>query len=442
MVKLAMDTGEAANVEAAEAIFSSYRLAVMVGPEVRRSATHQAALLTIVNTARRSLLGGVEVQGDLDVPLRVPQPGATCLADAVRQLGGMPTRRPHPTAPAIVIGTARAAEREFAIRPTFHGWAGGVVPLGTQPLPEEHEFTPSGILAGALAVAEVFQHLRRSNPAAGRRELGLSLWRPEEPWRSPAGSGPLIDRYPSEAWVIGLGNLGQAYLWVLGLLPYARPADVHLMLQDFDSIAVSNDSTSLLTQCALVGAKKARAMALWAEQRGFRASLMERRFAGNFRIGPDEPAVALCGVDNALARAALEDVGFSRIIEAGLGNGTREFLALRVHTFPASRPARTLWTSTATTEAASLDQPAYRALAHAGVDRCGLTQLAGRTVGAPFVGAVAATLVIAELIRLANGAHRYETIDAHLRSLEHRSVICGDPWPPFNPGATGAVPTT
>jgi hypothetical protein len=33
-------------------------------------------------------------------------------------------------------------------------------------------------------------------------------------------------------------------------------------------------------------------------------------------------------------------------------------------------------------------KPAYQALEATGADQCGLTKLAGRTVGAPFVGAV------------------------------------------------------
>ena len=47
-------------------------------------------------------------------------------------------------------------------------------------------------------------------------------------------------------------------------------------------------------------------MALWCESRGFRTSIVERRFADDFRVAGDEPRVALCGVDNAPARADLE----------------------------------------------------------------------------------------------------------------------------------------
>lgn len=442
LVKLAIDTGEAETIDEAQRLFAGYRLAVSAGPAVAKSPTHQAALLTIVNTGRRSLLGGVEIAGVADAPLLVPLAPFRTLSEAVTGLGGKLVKAVRPDAPLIVIGDSRAnAENRFAVQTTFEGWAGGIVPLKaeTMRLTERREFVPSGIVAGALAVAEAFQHLRGSQPAAGRRSAGFSLWRPELEWRDVDAAGPEISRLPSALWLIGLGNLGQAYLWTLGLLPYDDPTDLHLVLQDFDLLAESNDSTSLLTQQALIGQYKTRAMAQWAERRGFKTAIVERRFAADFRVGKDEPAVALCGVDNALARSALEDVGFGRIIEAGLGGGTSDFLGFRTHVFPGARKARDIWRDRDAERAVRLDLPAYQSLAATGADRCGLTQLAGRTVGAPFVGAIAGAAVIAELLRMVNGAHGYDLLDGHLKDLSHRTVVRAKELPPFNPGSTKSV---
>ena len=143
-------------------------------------------------------------------------------------------------------------------------------------------------------------------------------------------------------------------------------------------------------------------MAHWAERRGFRTAIVERRFAADFMLSPREPVVALIGVDNALTRQAVEDVGFERVIEAGLGRGPQDFLGLDLHTFPAAKPARQIWCEAAAAEP-DLAQPAYRAMLAQTGDRCGTIRLAGRSIGAPFVAAVAATLVIAELIQACYG---------------------------------------
>lgn len=445
-IKLALDTGEASSVEEAVRLFEDYRLLLEVGADVASSPTLQAALLTAVNTGRRCFLGGVQVTGNLDIALRVPWRRCRTLADAIIDLQGKLAATVDPTLPRIVFGDAGnvAGSSPFAVQATFEGWAGGVIPLEeSHRLPERQEFTPSGVLAGALAVSEAFQFVRRSNAQAGRRAVGLSLWRPEGgiSWLEESAYGPSLDILPARLWIIGLGHLGQAYLWTLGLLPYAQPEDVQLVLQDFDALVDANDSTSLLTSRTLLGEKKTRAMARWCEGRGFQTALQERHFRGNFRTDDDDPEVALCGIDKALGRAALEDVGFRRIIEAGLGRGTEEYLAFQVHTFPASRSARDRWGGVTErgTAQSMLRLPAYQSLATAGIDRCGLTMLAGRSVGASFVGAVSATVVIAELLRMIMGEHRYEVIDGTLRSLKYLQGIRHEGLDgPFNPGYTPA----
>ncbi|MCA1373575.1 MULTISPECIES: hypothetical protein [unclassified Bradyrhizobium] len=430
--KIALDTGEAASIDDAMRIFAGYRAQFVLGPEVADSASLQAAVLTAVNCAARTLLGGVRVVG-ADVPLRVTLPPFQTLIEALTALGAEAGDKPQAGVPTVAFGTVdiNGIDR-LAIRAVVRGWNGGVVPATQNIAPDgANEVTTAGVLAGALAVSEVFQRLR-GHAMACRRAVGLSLWRPEQGWLC-GEDGPTLTHLPSSAWLVGLGNLGQAYLWTLGLLPYRRDA-LDLVLHDFDKLATSNISTSLLTTPGLVGQHKSRMMAGWAEARGFRTVLLERRFTNDFRVSAQEPSVALIGVDNALARQAIEDVGFERVIEAGLGKGPQDFLGIDLHTFPAARPARIIWHNTAASET-EISQPAYRQLLVERGDPCGTVRLAGRSIGAPFVGAVAAALVIAEFLRLAMGLHRHEVISCHLRDLGARTVISGPAWPPCNPGS-------
>src|SRR6266566_3927284 len=444
LVKLAMDSGEVSTLEQAKELFAGYQLGLEIGPDVATSPTMQAAVLTAVNTGRRCFLGGVQVVGNLDVDLRVPWRKCRTLAEAVIDLQGKVVKTVTPTLPRIVFGDvdSNTSVSTFVVRATFEGWAGGVIPFDdVRRLPEQHEFTPSGVLAGALAVSEAFQFVRGGNAQAGRREVGLSLWRPEEgvSWLEDSAFGPPLEHLPSKLWLIGLGHLGQAYLWTLGFLPYAQPDEVQIVLQDYDTLVRANDSTSLLTSLEILGEKKTRATENWCEERGFRTAIQERRFDANFGIDSDEPQVALCGVDNPMARAALEDVGFGRNIEAGLGGGTQEYLALQVHTFPSRQSARKRWGSIKHVHGVEsiVRQLAYQILATEGLDQCGLTMLAGRSVGASFVGATTAAIVIAELLRLVMGAHRYEVIDGTLRSLKCRQAVQYEGQDdPFNPGYT------
>jgi len=432
-VKIALDTGEATSVEEAERIFAGYRLQIVVGPDTAHNMVLQAALLTAVNCAVRTFMGGVIVVGAAG-PLRVVLPPYGDLDHAVRALGGRANDVVDSTAPTLVIGDVDDTAMEpLAIRATFSGWCGGVVPIASRlRLSEAGTFTPAGVLAGALGVSEIFQRLRGGTPMACRRASGLDLRRPERNWlHGEMEAAP--DRLPGAVWLVGLGNLGQAYLWTLGLLPYGRDA-AELVLQDMDMLAPSNLSTSILTTPGQLGRRKTRAMADWAEARGFKTAIVERTFTNNFRVGMHEPPVALIGVDNALARQLIEEVGFDRVIGAGLGQGPRDYLGIDLHTFPASKPAREVWQEVTPSEADTA-QPAYAALLKQSQDRCGTVRLAGRSISAPFVGAVAAACVIAELVRLTIGEDRYEMISFHLRDLKGRSVVKGTPWPAFSAGS-------
>lgn len=446
-VKLVLDSGEAKSLAEAQRLFEGYKLTVCVGPDVARSATHQAAHLTIVNTARRCFLGGVDVVDCPDAPLQIPWKRCCSLRDAVEDLQGSLTAQRTIGVPLILLGNAdlRPAEHDdFAVRVTWNGWRGGVTPLSRdRRLPEAQECTPAGVMAGALAVSEAFQCVRGSNVQAGRRSVGMSLWKPEqsEDWLSESDFGPDLEWLPNKLWLVGLGHLGQAYLWTLGLLPYARPQTVELVLQDFDVLTVANDSTSPLTNLTMVGKKKTRAMAEWCEERGFRTTIQERQFDGNFHVRPDEPPVLLCGVDNEAARAMLDEVGFDEVIEAGLGKGKEEYLGFQLHMFPSAKTARQHWGNGSVDGAADalVSLPAYQKLAEEGLDDCGLTQLAGRSVGASFVGTFASTLVVAELLRMALGVHRYTVLDGSLRNLERRqSFSRPDKVQLTNPGVTEA----
>jgi hypothetical protein len=443
-LKMMLDSGEAANIEEAQRIFEGFRLQIHIGKDISSSASLQAALLTAVNTGRRCFLGGVTVVGKADVDLLIPWRRCRTLREAILDLQGETSEVVDDDSPQVFIGDAdlEIPINEFAVRATFDGWRGGIVPMEDNVrLDERQEFTPAGVLAGSLAVSEAFQFVRGRNAFAGRRSVGLSLWRPdsEVSWLEEKDTAPVLDILPSRLWLIGLGHLGQAYLWTLGFLPYSNPGDVSLVLHDFDTLVTANDSTSPLTDKKIVGRKKTRAMADWCEERGFRTSINERPFAPNFKIDGDEPRIALCGVDNEKARAALEDVGFAKIIEAGLGKGAEEYLAFQLHSFPGGKRARQIWGNSPKTisQPLALEKPAYQTLAAEGLDKCGLTLLADRSVGASFVGTFTSSLVIAELLRTVMGEHSYEVIDGTLRSLENRSALSiQKQFPPFNAGFT------
>lgn len=439
LVKQAVDSGEASSIAEAETLFRRYTLTFEIGETEAGDSLHQGALLTGVALARRVFLGGVAVTGAVETPLQVPLPLGTTLAEAIAALGGA-VGGVEPGGPVISIGGGpRPRTQGFHVRTTSAGWRGGIVPGHSELSPLPGPAMPlAAMLSAALAVNEAFTFVGRQSSAAGRRAIGLSLWRPaaDADWLTDLAGEPELQYLPSKLWLIGLGHLGQGYLWALGMLPYRQDSGVSLVLQDVDRVTRSTESTGVLSDQTMVGQLKTRAMAAWAEKRGFSTRIYERLFDGSFQRHPEEPAVALCGIDNGLGRRALDQVGFGFVVEAGLGRGHQNFRSIRLHTLPGSRPASDLWKGPDQDAVEDVSgRAAYRDMVAKGeLDRCGVTILAGKAVGAPFVGAMAASLAISEVLRLLHGGELYSVVEMDLQSVEHRAAVPRDGLDGFNPG--------
>jgi hypothetical protein len=419
--KYFMDNGRAQTHGEAMDILGRFGLTIHVGPQIAQSIHQQIALLTLVNTARRTLLGGVDIVGlPENAPSLSPLAPASLLSDAVRLLGARAISEAKHEWPAAVIGDAAVPKSRAPVwRLTWSGWRGGVIPIRERlSLREDDAVELAPLMSAAACVAEVFAFHAGDHLMAGSRVSGLSLWRPGYDWLKDDATEPTLAYLPSQLWLIGLGNLGQAFSWALACLPYRDRREVRLVLQDFDRITASNESTSLLSFASDIGRRKARVVAEWLEARGFDAYVDERSFGACTKRADDEPSVALCGVDNALARAALGKPGFGLVVEAGLGGGPEAFRSLSIHTFPSSRDPEEIWSRQVGQATENVEcMPAYQVLKSKGMDTCGLAQLASRTVAVPFVGLVASCLVISELLRRLNGGTALELVGGSVAAL-------------------------
>jgi hypothetical protein len=424
--KYFMDNGRAESHDEAMTLLAQFGLTIYVGREITNSIHHQNALLTLVNMAARTLLGGVDVVGLPDTQSLTPLAPERSLKQAVIELGGRVANEVNPAWPSAVLGSVVGPITKLPCwRITWNGWRGGVIPFREDKrLQEDEAIAIAPLLAAATCAAEAFAYHAGDHSMAGRRTLGLSLWNPGADWLADDATESDLCFLPSRLWMIGLGNLGQAYAWLLASLPYEDRGLVELVLNDFDRIAPSNESTSVLSRKVDIKRRKTRVVAEWLEERGFTTFLEERRFGEWIRRAPDEPSVALCGVDNALARAALEKPGFGLVVEAGLGGGPEAFRSISVHTFPASRSAEEIWSRQVGQGAENVEaMPAYQQLKRQGLDSCGLAQLASRTVGVPFVGVIAACLVFSELLRRLNGGRSFELVSGSVSALEDIETI-------------------
>jgi len=420
--RLALGLMTARGIGYAEAVDTLERLTLRLvcDTEISRSPALQAALLTAVNCGRRAFLGGVRVEMPEDVPLLLPWPGRTTLNDVVTDLQDYISAGSDNASQTIFFGFHPEEEVPHAVVVRATGWRGGIEPVGEKGLFQRHDgndFALGGIFAAGLAVHRGFLRATAISIFACDERAGISFWDPNADWLSGGSEGPPLRALPQGLWMLGLGHLGQAFLWTLGLLPYRNTAECELMLQDFDSIEQPNVGSGLLSSDADIGSYKTRLGSRWLESRGFRTKVCERPFDETTIRRAEEPAIALCGFDRPEPRRLLEGANFLRVIECGLGGSINDFDLIHVHNFPGSRTAASLWENSAKAVTAP-NAKLVDALSAPG-EVCGALAIetAGKSVSTSFIGAMAAAAVFGELLRAFNKGSRYDETYLSPRNL-------------------------
>ena len=352
----------------------------------------QAALLTAAECGVRMFPGGVFLAERFDEAAVVGQFRGWPMRRHLELAGCRTTAAPE-HAIALHIGSDPHRVHR-GLRCWADGWTAVTSPNASVVQPKVGNEI-GGVLAGALGISETFRSAVLGDLRAGRRTSRLSAFSPG----SDDGIADDLRHLPAACWLLGLGNLGQATLWTIGILPYADPSAVTMFLQDADKSEAGNLPMQILTKPEWIGRKKARSAAAWADDRGFRTTIVESRFvSGSFRSA-DEPALAFVGVDNLSARRAAASSNFELVLDAGLGAAAAEIFDIRLHAFPGVRTPERAWPEPEAAFERPLD-PALQALVDAGrIDRCGAVTIAGRSLGVPSTAVVAAAIQVAQACR-------------------------------------------
>lgn len=406
----------------------------------------QLALLTAANTAARAFLGGVQVELPDDVPLVISIPRVTTLKAALEWAGVFSVALSNPTY-TIYIGPPDDRAQPDDVVIFCDAWRGGACDVREATnflMGDQDPLGLGGICAGAIGVHRCFVRAAHLPGQCLDQACGLSLWDPSTDWRQPV-EGLRLRQLPIRYWMLGLGHLGQGYLWSLAFLPFPRPGSVEFLLHDFDQIDESNFGSGLLCVQGALKRKKTRHCADWLEHLGLSTRITERRFTTVDRCGDADPAVAFCGFDNVSARQGLDTAGFGLVLECGLGGGLADFDQIDIHTFPSRRhSAHSLWGAFSDRK-----PPVSEAIAQlfaSGADEvCGALaiDIAGKSVSTSFVGAIAGALATAEMLRVFNRGVTFDDASFDLRNPQRCSALpCGHQFKASELAAMGVVPVT
>lgn len=400
---------DAMSFEDSEAFLRATKVAICLDGAIAASPAAQAAALTAMTTAVKCF-GSAVIVADSATPLLKPLRYGATIGEAAAFFGAtLSSAVPKDTTHTILIGDCRPEKPGDFVRCWWEGWCAGVLPAwddrelgsGLNPL--------GGVAAGALAVREVFA-ARIGNSRAGKRASLLSLWQPWMPY-DKASAGPAAVVLAAKLWFVGLGHLGQGFLWSLAQLPVAGG---WLVLQDDQKAGEENEATGLLTYGENdIGERKTRVAASWFKP-AWDTSLIERRHHGDIRVTVDDPTILFAGLDNVPARLNVAGAGFDYVVDAGVGHGAVDFESFQLRVLRKGADLAKQWSApeNAKDVDAMLEREGYRDLAKK--DRCGAFELAEGSVAVPFVGAFVGAIGVAQAMRVSSGHVTAEFLQAEL----------------------------
>lgn len=382
-LKLALDDGTAASLEEASALFQSFHVQIVVGREVASNHALQAALLTLLNAAPRTFHGEVTVTGEMNFQFllgwhRGQSVEAAALFYGVRCSPFMPERL------SLLVGRSEnpAIGHPFALHIACTSSGFSLSP-DIQEESAQSSHAIAGVAAAGAALNECFQYLYFKRLWAGQRVIEFVV---------PGLGQPQMA--PKSAWIIGLGHLGQAALWTMGLTFGNGTSTPVLRLQDYDRVTKSSLSTGLLARASDVGSLKSEVAARDMRQLGYRCEPVPRLLELERPIQSSDE-VCIVAVDSLGFRRQLDKLRGSRIVEAGIGDGVDGFTKSQLHILPGRREAADIWSEgdSRASRQTNISAPAYQKLLHETGDECGTTQLAGRSIATPFIGAFVGALL-------------------------------------------------
>jgi len=380
-MKLAMDEGMVGSYEEAQYLFASFKLRIRVQAGFTAVPAGEAAVLTLLNAAPKTFLGGVELVGPLEERCTRAWFEGMKLGEVAQHFGVTTATSAVDDVPTIYIGDCSPPEKTFclgiSLQPEGFILSPDRAVIGTPKCPVE-----AGVAAAGAALNEAFQHIYRKAPLAGQHEIR---------WKLPG----TIQKAPMcTLWMIGLGHLGQAFLWTAALaggdhLPQG------IRLSDYDIVSWSSLSTCLLVNTRDVGRKKVDVVAEQLEALGVQVQRDYERLDLDASIVRSEQDIAVVAVDNVTLRRSLDHLHAKRVLEAGIGDGADAFTRIQLHLFPGPRKARDIWVGDDIRSASAVDlsKPAYQSLLAKSGDECGTTLVAGCSVATPFVGAFAGAVL-------------------------------------------------
>lgn len=417
--RVAIALAEVHNTDLIEAnkLMTNSRIWLISGESISESFAQQLAFLTALNISQRVFLGGVFCVLPRIVPNLLKLKSENFI-DLVTEYGGSVTDT-YPVTSEFKILFGIECYDENCIEAIASGWRAGVNFFEQKRIVLENTgnlISLGPIAASSLSCYFAFCKIFRIYDSDFGINTGISLWNLNSgsDWYLDQNDGPQKIHMPRNVWNLGLGHLGQAYLWTLGLMSIDQPSKVLFLLQDDDIVGEENIGSQVLCSNSDIGFPKTRACLHFLESLDFKTQIIEKRFLpGNSEENWIKSfPFLLNGVDNTETRKSINKNNLKLFLDGATNGSSTLFdsFTLKNVTRIEKEPS-VVWPNEES------NRPLHKNLydRYDKVNKCGIITNIG--VSVPFVGLFGSVFIISELLRALNQGNIYSTVSFLMRDL-------------------------
>ncbi|MEQ8552320.1 MAG: ThiF family adenylyltransferase [Cyclobacteriaceae bacterium] len=399
------------DLELAEERMANSSVHIICGEAIRNSYHLQVALLTSVNISKRIFLGGIKVELPEKIINLTPHQGKF-LNQMIKS--HLALSLDHKANYTIYIGMEPETENSCEI--LCNNWQGGIR-VHNEPiisLATSQGKLPFGAIASAgIACFKAFDKVFEMTNLPFHENAGISLWdyTYTKEWHNTIHEGSEhLERTIYEFWFVGLGHLGQAYLWLLSFLPFENAHLIKILLQDHDMIDGSNWGSQLLVSSDQADCSKARICATFLESIGFTTRVIEKPLE---KLDQEMESLKdfkylINGLDNVATRRILKPERFKLILD-GATNGAEHFFdSFTMNTIDVnSKRPKDIWNKEEDPNKI-LHPKLFERIEKSG----GCGSIINHSISTPFVGALGASILMSELFKRVNNISKtsYKTL--------------------------------
>ncbi|RYU94651.1 ThiF family adenylyltransferase [Emticicia agri] len=409
------------SLENAKELLSKHQVVLETTERVKSSYHLQVAFLTCYNIANRVFKGGVICNMPEDIPNLLKFEKETFIEVLEGFFPLNKVSQKNAEIPKILFGKHPLAKNEAEL--VCSNWQGGLNIYNSEIIELKsigNSISLGACLASAYAIFWAFNRTYFITEDQYKESFGYSLWNNslELDWHSSNGEGPEKIYLPSKIWSVGLGHLGQAYLWIISLLKSKQ--DYEILLQDYDKLGIENLGAQILSFESQINKSKARICAEFLEKVGVDSIIMEKKFIESDQ--QDESLkdfeVLLTGLDNIQSRQKIDTDRFKICLDGATNGKLINFDSFTFRNLTLSqRKPSDIWQENQTSNEI-LHENLYRMVEEKG--GCGILTNVG--ISTPFVGLFGASILISELIKMMNKGNPIKHFSGKMSTINSYTV--------------------